>query len=89
MIDGTSQSRFQTPLYLLFDPSTGSGQAGSGYRQHSISHFIGCSFFARRAKKEQQKEGKVPLCMTTSEQRVRMKEVMPSASETTLVHGLE
>jgi hypothetical protein len=34
---------------------------GSGFRQHGTSHFICCSFFALRAKNEQQKEDKVPL----------------------------
>src|SRR5262245_23909874 len=39
-------------------------------RQHGTSHYICCSFFAHRAKNEQQKEGKVPLCITTSGHRV-------------------
>jgi hypothetical protein len=43
---GLTRSRAQTSLCL---------------RQHGTSHFICCSFLARRAKKEQQKEDKVPL----------------------------
>jgi hypothetical protein len=35
-------------------------------RQHGAPLFIGCWFFALRPKNQQQKEDKVPLCLTTS-----------------------